>query len=98
MGVGVRFDAGKDLDLGVILVVKTTALKHLRFESADDAFAPRVVAGIGPRRQALAEAGFFEKVSKCDAPVLASGSPVLQPPLFPSASSAVAVEDGVLCF
>ena len=98
MGVVVRFDVGKQLDLRVALVDKTAALEHLRLDGADDAFTPRVVVGIGPRGHALAEAGLLEKCSECDAPVLASGSPVHQPPLFPSASSAVAVEDGVLCF
>ena len=83
MGVVVRFDIGEELDLSVVLVDKTAALEHLGFDRADDAFAPRVVVGIGPGRHALADAGLFEKCTKCDTPIL---------------TSAVAVEDGVLRF
>ena len=83
MGVVVRFDVGEELDLSVVLVDKTAALKHLGFDRADDAFAPRVVVGIGPGRHALADAGLFEKCAKRETPVL---------------TSAVAMEDGVLRF
>ena len=96
MGVVVRFDVGEDLDLGVGLVDKTASLEHLGFDGADDTFGPRVVVRISPGGHALAEAGLLEKFTECDAPVLAAGSPVHQPPLCPSASSTVAVEDGVL--
>jgi hypothetical protein len=35
MGVVVRLDVGEELDLSVVLVDKTTALKHLGFDGAD---------------------------------------------------------------
>ncbi len=71
-GVVVSFDVGEEFDIGVGLVDKAAALKHLGFDGADDAFGPRVVVGIGSGGHALAHTGLLEQSAKSAAAVLAS--------------------------
>lgn len=72
MGIVVAFDVFEDFGAGFAGIFETTILKHFVLEGADEGFAPSVVAGVGSRRHALAQACFCQGLAEWDAPVLAA--------------------------
>ena len=72
LSIVVAFEVVEDLGARICLVLETPALEHFVFEGADEGLGPSVVVGIGPRRHALAQAGFLQEAAVGDAAILAA--------------------------